>query len=59
MIHEQPTAFDRAHDKLMDALHALDRMHLRDALAFVHDAHKLLETEQGFRDARRAETACR
>lgn len=51
-----PTVFDRAHDRLVDALRACDRLHLTDALAFIHDARRLLETEEGFRDARRPET---
>lgn len=56
MTGEQPTAFDRAHDKLVDALGAIDRLRLTEALALVQDVRRLLEIEQGFRDARRAET---
>lgn len=50
----EPNKFERVHGCLMDALVALDRGHLRDALKAVRDAGSLLEVEEEFRCARRA-----
>lgn len=51
---EQPTAFEKAHAIMVDALASLERGRLEDALASVQSVRSLLETEQQFRDARRA-----
>jgi hypothetical protein len=49
----QPNAYERAHDKTTDALAAIDRCHIKDAVSFLRDAVKILETELAFRDARK------
>jgi len=51
----QPNAYERAYDKLTDALGAIDRGHYRDAKEFTREAHKILETEDQFREARKGQ----
>lgn len=50
------TVFDQAQDRLVDAIDACNRGHLRSALEFVQNARRILETEQQFRDARSMRT---
>lgn len=50
-----PTAFEKARDRLADALKACDRGSLRDAIAAVAEARLILETEEVFRDARKGQ----
>lgn len=50
----EPNKFERAHDLLIDAIAALDRGQLRAAIDAVKNAGRILETEEQFRDAKRA-----
>ncbi len=49
----EPNKFERAHDQLIDAIQALGRGHLRDAIQAVNNARLLLEIEEQFREAKR------
>jgi hypothetical protein len=46
---------DRAHDKLVDAIAACDRGHLRDARDSLHDARIILDAEEQRRAAKRGQ----
>jgi hypothetical protein len=52
---EQPTSFDAASDRLLDAMAACERGALLEALEAVRKARIILETEEQFRRARRAQ----
>jgi hypothetical protein len=52
---EQPTPLERAHDRMIDALAAIERGGLDDALEAMGMAKAAVETELSFRRARRGQ----
>lgn len=53
VVESNPTAFDKALDRLLDAVAACERGHLRDAIEQIGRARHILETEEQFREARK------
>lgn len=49
----QPSAFEKAQDRVTDLLRALDLMRLGDAIKIAREINGILETEQHFREAKK------